>query len=224
MTASGYSSADLLTRFNRWAGRPTVDAMTDAQKYAFLADGQDAVFMEVANVAQNSLIGAPTLMTTADGGYTFTFGTDGNGYPLFPLGKAEIYSALAAIPNYPWRPGLDYLDEGVQIRIPNNLQWSGTLYWRGMTAPQAISSTVQPVLQPPPARILIVIKAVQQFADEFVRNPALADRMEIRWEREWGKYATAIRKHFRGAYPLGPLTSGGPFGGLAGSFGFGWGG
>lgn len=206
MAGTGWQSSDLLTRFNAYAGRPTSDAITADEKYQRLSDGQDAVLTELMNTAPRPLYGAPTAMVTADGGYTWTFGTDGNGYANFPLGKASIYPNLNAVPDYPWQPGLDYLDEGTQIRIPNNMPWSGQLYWYGVTAPQAISASVQPVIQPPHSRILIVIKGVQIFAEEYLRNAALSDQMQLRWEREWPKHVTMIRRHLRGGRQLGPLT------------------
>jgi hypothetical protein len=219
MAGTGWDSSDLLTRFNAYAGRPTTDGITDAQKYQRLADAQNAVLVEIANVVPRIQYGAPTAMTSADSGYTWTFGTDGNGYSLFPLGKASIYPSLDAIPDYPWQPGIDYLDEGTQIRMPNHVPWTGSLYWYGMTQPQAMSASVQPVLSPPGARILIVIKAVQEFAEEYLRNAALADQMQIRWDREWPKYATMFRKHFRGGAQLGPLT--GAYGRGGSTLGFG---
>lgn len=207
MAGTLWQSSDLLSRWNRLAGRPTADAMSNTEKYQRLADAQESVLSKIAGIVPNVLYGAPTAMTTADGGYTWTFGTDGNGYPLFPLGKAQIYQSLDAIPNYPWIPVRDYLDEGTQIRIPNNMQWSGTLYWRGITPPQEMSDTVQPILQPPSARILIVIEAVRTYAEEVDRNSGLADRMQAKWDSEFGPAMTMIRKHFRGARGLGPLTT-----------------
>lgn len=206
MAGTGWDSADLLTRFNAMAGRPTTDAITSTEKYQRLADGQNDVLVEIANVAPQVVYGSPTAMTSSDSGYTWSFGTDGNGYALFPLGKASIYPNLAAIPDYPWQPGVDYLDRGTTIVMPNNVPWAGPLYWLGITPPVAISSTNQPVIQPPTTRILIVIKAVKNFAEEFLRNAALADQMELKWQREWPKQATMIRKHFRGGRSLGPLT------------------
>lgn len=220
MTTTGWDSSDLLTRFNAWAGRPiSGDAITDVQKYQRIADGQEAVFIEIANVAQNSIPKTPTAMVTADGGYTWTFGTDDNGYPLFPLGKASVYPNLTAIPDYPWQPGIDYLDEGYRIRIPNNIPWSGQLYWYGMQAPPRISASVQPVIQPPMTRRLIVVKAVEIFASEYERNPALVDEMLNRWDRWWPKDSTMLRRHFRGGRSLGPLT--GAFGRGGSGLGFG---
>jgi hypothetical protein len=206
MTATGWQSSDLLARFNRLAGRPTTDAILDATKYIALSDGQESVLMAIAAVAPRMLYSAPTAMTTADGGYTWTFGTDGNGYALFPLG-ARVYPFLSAVPDYPWQPGRDYLDEGNTIRMPNNIAWTQTLYWQGISPPQQITASIQPVINPPPTRILIVIKAVESFAEEYLRNAALADQMAVKWEREWPKHITAMRKHLRGRGSLGPLAT-----------------
>lgn len=206
MAGTGWQSADLLTRFNQLAGRPSGDAITDPTKYQFLADAQQAVITKIAGIYPRSLYGAPTAMTTADGGFTWTFGTDGDGYALFPMGKAGIYSSLAAVPDYPWVPGVDYLDEGVQIRLPNNRSWAGTLYWYGITPPQELSATVQPVLQPPSARTLIVSEAVRKFATTAVRNADLAAMAAQEFDREFGPIMALLRRHFRGGGALGPLT------------------
>lgn len=213
MAGTGWQSSDLLTRFNAVAGRPTADSITDATKYTVLSDGQEEVLAEIASIMPQILYTAPTLMTSADGGFTYTFGTDGDGYALFPMGRAQIYPSLSAVPDYPWRPGVDYLDEGTTIRIPNNIAFAGPLYWRGITLPQAISASVQPVIQPPPARTLIVTKAVQLFAEQYLRNAALADQMQIRWDRQFPKQMTMIRKHFSGARPTLAVTAGSGYGG-----------
>lgn len=202
MAGTGWQSSDLLIRWNRLAGRPPADAISDTVKYLSLADGQDAVLTEIAAIAPKTLYGAPTAMTTADNGLTWTFGVDGNGYPAVPL-AAHVYPSLNSIPDYPWTPGTDYLDEGVQIRMMNNVPYTGTLFWQGIVPPQQISATVQPVIQPPAARILICIKAVQAYAEEAVRNGALSDQMQIRWDREFPKQMTLIRKHFRGRHYSG---------------------
>lgn len=192
---------DLLRRFNQLAGRggPGVaDAVTPDVKYQLLADAQASVLTKIQSIIPRVLYGAPTAMTSADGGYTWTFGTDGDGYALFPVGKVQIYMDLTSVPFAPLRPGIDYLDEGTQIRMPNNTPWTGTLYFQGMTAPALMSASVQPVLQPPPARILIVIEAVRDFAESAARNEALVAAMDRRWDREFGPAMTAIRTHFRG--------------------------
>lgn len=228
MAGTGWQSTDLLTRFNQVAGRPTTDAITAAQKYVFLSDGQESALAEIAGITPRQLYGAPTAMTSSDGGLTWSFGTDGNGYALFPMGRASIYPSLNAIPDYPWRPGVDYLDRGTTVVMPNNIPWSGALYWVGITPPVQIDATNQPIIQPPPARTLIVTRSVQQFAEQFLRNAALADQMQIRWDRDFPKYMTMIRKHFSGSRPTGSVTQGSGYGGggpgygTGGTYGLGW--
>lgn len=223
MAGTGWQSSDLLTRFNEWAGRPTTgDSITDAQKYRRLSDGQDAVIAEMANVAgsKSGLFGTPTLMTSTDGGYTYTFGTDGNGYANYPL-AGRIYPTLSAIPDYPWTPGRDYLDEGTQIRSLNNAPFPLAPYFYGITQPAQLSATTQSVIQPPQARLLIVIQAVRSFAEEQAKNPELVAAMNLKWQMEWGKWSVAIRKHLRGRGSLGPLTSNSPASPLGGGIAFG---
>lgn len=217
MAGTGWDSADLLTRFNRTAGRPTADSIDDPTKYQYLADAEQYLIQRIAGISAKTLYGAPTLMTSADGGYTYTFGVDGNGYALFPLGRARIYNSLAAIPGYALRPNVDYLDEGVTIRGPNNTPIPGPLYWYGLTPIQQMSATVQPVLMPPSARICIVLKAVESFAESAIRNPALADRMTLRLEKEFGQTMTMIRKHFAAGGAMGHLLA--PLGTPAGLIG-----
>ena len=163
--------------------------------------------------------GNPTLMTSADGGYTYTFGLDGNGYALFPL-SAKIFPNLNSVPNYQWIPGQDYVDEGTQIRSLNNVPFPVAPYFQGINPPAAMTASVQPVIQPPQARILIPIRAVLNFAQEGGRNTDLMGIMQSRWDREWAKHTVAIRKHLRGQRRLAPLTSGSPYG--APMQGFGW--
>jgi len=221
MAGSGYQSSDLLTRFNRFAGRPASgDSIDDTTKYSWLADAQDELIDEIAIRAPKSLYGAPAALTTADGGLTFAFGTDGNGYPLFPIGQARIYPSLSAIPQGAWIPGIDYLDEGVTIRMPNNTPYTGTLYWYGLTPAQRIASGVQPVLQPPASRLGIAIRAVKNFAMSANRNAALVQAMELK-EREWfDPYLTLLRKHFSSGGGMGRLLY--PWGVPGGVYGPGW--
>lgn len=195
-----WDSADLLTSFNEKAGRPAVDSITDARKYARLAKAQNRVIALMAGVVPYSLYpkvaygSLPTLTTTDN--QVFTFGTDTNGYSVFPMGKGGIYSNLNDIPDFPWIEGRDFISEGTQIRIPNNGTYTGTLYWYGIGQPADISASVQPALFPEASRELIVIEAVRQFSQEFLRNKELADEMRLEWDDGNG----------RGAWPTWCLT------------------
>lgn len=218
MAGTGWQSADLLSRFNLLAGRPTSDSITDATKYQYIADGEQYTIGRISSIAPKVLYGAPAALTTTDGGLTFSFGTDGNGYALFPMGRARIYPSLSAIPGYAWTPGVDYLDQGTTIRMPNNTPYTGTLYWYGITPTQQISASVQPVLMPPEIRMLDVLYAVKNFAESGVRNAELADRMALRYEVEFGTAMTMLRKHFSSGGGLGRLLM--PWG--VGEYGPGW--
>jgi hypothetical protein len=218
MAGSGWQSVDLLDRFNRLSGRPSSDSISQTVKYGFLADAEQYVLTRIASIAPKVLYGAPTAMTTADGGLTYTFGTDGNGYALFPMGKTQIFPTLSSIPGGAWRPNIDYLDEGIRIRLPNATPYAGPLYWYGLTPAQQMSATVQPVLQPPQSRMLIVLAAVKAFSESAMRNPALADRMAVRFETEFGQTMTMLRTHFKNGGGLGRLLF--PWG--SGSYGPGW--
>src|SRR5690606_34156080 len=121
-------------------------------------------------------------------------------------GSGSVYRSLDAIPQSPMRVGVDYIDEGVQIRIPNDRAYSGQLFWYGITQPPALSASTQPFIQPPAARILIVIEAVRIWAEDFDRNGALADRMANRFARELPPWLTQIRKHLQSRYRLTPLV------------------
>lgn len=177
------ASADLLALFNDYAGRPASgDAISDANKYKRLARAQDVVIEHLsARVPEpyysHAAYGSTPTMTAATGNQVFTFGTDANSDASFPIGKVNIYSSLASIPDAPLLEGVDYLWEGNQIRIPNNRTWTGTLYWRGIAPAEALSASVQPTLSPPPLRILIVLEAVRAYAAEGGRNPELKAEM-----------------------------------------------
>lgn len=208
---ASYDSADLLSLFNRKAGRPPADAITDASKYDRLAKSQGRVIGMIAGIAPYSLYpksgyaNLPTL-TTADN-QVFTFGTDTNGSPIFPIGKTAIYPDLSCIPDDPWHEGYDYLNEGNQIRIPNNRTYTGSLWWRGIQRPPDISATVQPTLIPEDSRELIVIDAVRQFATEADRNEGLVGVMTTEWNAAWPQWCLVYKNQFRSGGALGSWTS-----------------
>lgn len=203
MAPLGYDAPGLLGRFNLMAGRPnttpTTDAIADDTKYTYLSDAQQYTLTRLSSIVAKVLYGAPALLSTNDGGYTYTFGQDADGNNAFPLGRTGIFTSLAAVPDYPLQPGVDYLDEGTRIRGVDNMPITGPLYRYGLAPIEAISQFGDPVLQPPSSRMLIVIKAVADFAESAnIRNGPLCDRMTLRYEREFGQTCTMLRKHLRG--------------------------
>lgn len=195
-----YDSAYLLAMFNRKAGRPTTDEVSDADKFAELTEAQNRVIAMMSTVAPDALYqkdaydSLPTLDTVD--GQVFTFGDDENDYPISPMG-ARIYASLNDIPDNPWKEGRDYTNEGTQIRIPHNQTYSGTLYWYGIVNPPNITATSQPALFPEASRELIVFDAVENFALNYMRQPDLAGAMGAAFQRSWGLWCTVWRKQYR---------------------------
>ena len=191
-----YDSADLLSRFNALAQRPPSDEVTDADKYSLLATGQMKVIEEIAIRYPDCLYQAPTALTTSDGN-VYTFGQDAQGNDVMPYGHVGIYDSLTAIPDSPWISGIDYLDEGTQIRLPNARTFGGTLYWRGIPTPEDISASSEPSLRPAPARVLIVYKAVEEFGLRGGLQPEVTTAVQALWAREFPVWMHNFKSHFR---------------------------
>jgi hypothetical protein len=163
-----YDSADLLARCKLHARRPATDqAMTDPNWYSFLTEAQPEVHSDLFTRYPDLAYGAPLLLTSADGGFTYTFGLDAAGDPIRPMGHAEIYPNLRAIPDSPLIIGEDYLFEGSLIRTLGNRAktWANGPYARLVIRPDAaISAAAQPVLVPKSARMLYVWLALEAWA------------------------------------------------------------
>ena len=144
-------------------------------------------------------------LTTSDQ-KIFTFGTDANGNAMVPLGKVMIYPSLTAIPDYAWREGYDYIQEATQIRIPNNGTYAGTLYWRGIAPVVDIDGTNQPSLLPVQSRLLIVYKAVWNYAVSGNRKTDLANRMEKAYNERWPMWCVTWKTQFQNGGALETLT------------------
>lgn len=145
---------------------------------------------------------------TADAtdGQVFTFGFTSNGFPIFPFGKARIYPSLASFPDFAWIEGLDYVNEGTQIRLLNNRTWNDTLYWYGVIQPPNITSSVAPVLSPEGARELIVYRAAADFLNEGEANSKLADRMEGKYAQAFGRWCLVWKTQWSDGGALGSVS------------------
>ena len=178
------------------------DGVTDAT-WDLLSDAQDYWFRIFAATRPEPLYGAPVLMTTADLGYTYTFGLDAEGQPIFPLGHVEIRESRTGrllIPTADWGSG-DFVMEGDRIRIPGGRTktFSTGPYARFVTPPTKINAATQPLLKPRDARILIVLRAAIMWANQGgLRDPKS-------WEQEeavqWGAISSALatQYHLSGA-------------------------
>lgn len=165
---SGWTSNDLADRFLTYLGRGIGGVMdndelwTTARAFMWLADAQETVFAEMAPIAPFAFVSPPTQLTTADGGITYTFGAD-----VYPFGHVEVYAqetggrSLFAT-TYGNSSG-DFVFEGALIRTPGNRARSyANGPWARFTAfPTRLSASVQPSVSPPPARELILWKALE---------------------------------------------------------------
>jgi hypothetical protein len=212
-----WDAAYCLGVFNRLAGRPATDAaIGDPQKYQWLSEAQNEIVGAIAGICPNVLYptvayGSLPTLTTSDN-QVFTFGTDSNGYAVTPIGRTKIFRSLNDLPDWPMRPGVDYLPEGgTAIRIPNNGTYTGTLYWLGITNPPDIDATHQPSLFPEASRELIPVLAVKNFTEAANRNPDLAATMLRRLGSPWApsypgafaRWCQTWRTQFAGGGALG---------------------
>lgn len=168
---SGWDSADMLDRFLLYLGRGNGGVMdadelwTTTRCYQVLADAQEAVFADFAPRAPHAFVGAPVLLTTNDGGRTYTFGS------AYPFAHVEVYAKESAgrtlyATNYNTAAG-DFVIEGATIRTPGNRTrtYAEGPYARFTSFPARLSDSVQPSLSPAPARELILWKALDLATD-----------------------------------------------------------
>ena len=168
-----YDSADCLAKFLRYADRPSTDeGLLAADVYAYLTDAQITVAGEISALFPRLLMTAPTLMTTADSGLTYTVGTDSEGVTIYPFGHAEVYAqstngAEMYGSTYSAYNG-DFVFEGAKLRVPagNTKTFSAGPYIRYVALPPAeLSASVEPTLQPKQLRQLMVYRALVLWAN-----------------------------------------------------------
>lgn len=162
-----YDSAALLERVKFHLMRPTTDeAYSDEQLYMLLSDAQVQVVNEIATHWPRVLMEAPTLMTSADSGLTYTVSaTDADGDAVWPFGHAEVYAKIGGDEVYGSTYGngeQDVVFEGGKIRLPGARArtFSAGPYIRYVKPCPVISAASEPVLMPKDARVLIVYKAL----------------------------------------------------------------
>lgn len=185
-----WDTADLVARVRRYANRPTQDELlTDALIYALLTEAHTEELAELATLAPTSQMGAPVLLTSADGGVTYTFGTDVDGNQVFPL-ATEIYAEVNGreMRACSWNSWGDFVVEGDRIRMPGNtaVTFSAGPYARFVRADAQIDASTEPTLKPPPARIILVWKALIKFAAVGgLRDPAPFEENYAASKRQW---------------------------------------
>jgi hypothetical protein len=164
---AAWDSADLADRFWLSLGRGnggTVgpdELWTADRTYRVLADAQEQVYTDFAPAVPQVFVSPPLLLTSSDGGRTFTFGAD-----VYPMGHVEVYAEEGAgrplyATTYDDRGG-DFVIEGPLIRTPGNQTrtYARGPYARYVGFPPRLSASVEPGLQPPGARELILYRAL----------------------------------------------------------------
>lgn len=185
---ANYDSADLLARALDEAGVPSdQDFPSSATWYRWLSDGQEHWVGQIAIHVPWVMMGDPTLITSADSGETYTFGTDDDGEDITPL-AVQVYAAKDGrllYPNTYWNPNGDYVWEGDKIRFARGKtkQFSDGPYARFVTPPDPITSGDEPTLKPVRARKLIVYRACALWAARGgLKNPSVFYDLE---DRAW---------------------------------------
>lgn len=206
-----WDSADLLRRCLFRSRRPDTDEeMTDSSGgsywYDLLTEAQSYWYDLFAATVPEVLYGPPVLMQTADAGYTYYFGSPTADPKVYPIGHLEIResrSGRVLIPGSDWQER-DFVMEGDHIRIPNGKQKTFTAgpYARFVTRPGAISATIQPTLQPPDARMLLVNRALILWAGQAggMRDPSSFEKEEA---NNWSRILNSLRTQFHLAGAVG---------------------
>lgn len=203
-----WDSAYLLRRFKQAVGLQDASDLDDTTDlYPYLARGQERVFTLIgASGGAKALYQPdPTAMTPAGDGKTYTFGVDGAGNPIVPMGWVQIAPTKAAFQGdsfYGWIEGQHFIDEGYRIRIPGDRSSTKTLYWRGVPTPPAISASQQPILHPAPARELIVIQAKLEFGEDGALRDDLVASAGRDWSRAFAPRMTVYRRRYQGGGAL----------------------
>jgi hypothetical protein len=168
-----YNKAWLVALFKRKARRPTTDGgLDDTSIYRYLAIGQERAYERIAMHKPEVLYGARTLMVTTDAGLSYRFGVDADAANITPMGHVEVYASANAA--YPLRPGpswdanADYIHDGAVIRFPLGRArlFPAGPYFRGVLRPAEISASQEPTLVPLEARLVIVLQALVEWAEE----------------------------------------------------------
>ena len=157
-----FDSADLLARCRRYAARPSVDeAFGDSAWYALLTEAEARWLPMLAIHDPGSMYGAPTQLSSDDGGYTYQLTEE-------PL-ALELYTSVNGNPLFPGAysdPEADYVLEGDEIRMVRGRarDFSDGPYARWISPPAAINASTASQIQPARHRMLLVYDALEKWA------------------------------------------------------------
>jgi hypothetical protein len=205
-----WDSADCLRRFKDKAGLEDATELDDnIDIYPLIADGQEEAIREVAARYPFALYSAPQLMVPSGDRKTFKY-PQVNGQDSMPMGWVQIAPRLTAFSGdllfTGWVNGVEFMDEGVQIRIPGDRSYSGDLYFRGVMRPARVTAAVGISLLPLEIGVdLSINRAVRKWAMHGNQAPQLRQLMDEEWGMPKapgaGIFATAMltyKRRFRG--------------------------
>lgn len=188
-----FDVADCLSRIAIELNRPSTDeALPSSVLYGFLQRGQERAFGDLSVRIPNKQWSDPVLLTTADGGLTYTFGTDAglptNYQAIAPEGHIELYPSLAAIPSAPLLESVDFIMEGTLIRSLGHYPrtYPNGPYARFLYAPGVVDGTTGVLtLRPVFARMLIVWDACASACRRLKRDPSVYDSGDLHTGTGW---------------------------------------
>lgn len=196
-------SADIVRRIKLRLNRPTTDqaftvTTTDDVLYDFATEAQDRVVKLLATFAPDAMWTAPTALSTADSGKTFTFGTDVDAASIFAMGHYRVYDSRSAIPDNPLIAGIDFTVEGTLIRIPNNstraFSDGGTPWVQWVSPSNVVTSATQPTL-PKIARMAMISDGARRAAERLDQDPS---KHEASFQSDWVEILAAIKTQANG--------------------------
>lgn len=158
-----YDSADLLARCKLDAQRPAIDElMSDTSWYIYLQEAQTYWVPQIATHFPEVMYGPPELMTTADGGQTYTV----SGYPLGHMEIRASRNGVVLLPGPEWDESSAFTQEGQIIRIPagRSRVFPNGPYARYVKVPGLLDASNQPTLKPDFCRLLLVVRACYYYA------------------------------------------------------------
>lgn len=198
----------MVARFLAEAGIATANELSVVNDiYPRLSTAQRTVLRMSASRYTNPFYRAPTTLTRAADGKTYTFGADPadptrNMVPMGWVQIAPYQNAFSGDYFTGWIEGRDFISEGDRIRMPSNRAFGGTLYGRWVDTPANISASVGPSILPIDVAELTVIKAVEDWAQEGDQAPDVTARMTAKFKAKWPEYMLMWRRQYRGGGAL----------------------
>lgn len=138
-----------------------------ADWYDFLRDGENRAKHDLGAIVPEVLYNAPTLLTSADGGITYTFGTDAGSNAIAPIGHVRVFPSKACHPFAPLVSGVEYVFEGTKIRMVENtpVTWADGPYAQWIAPTLQIDGASNTFTLPVQLRMMAIYDAARRYAE-----------------------------------------------------------